>query len=71
MHERGEHCATDHDLEAEKSGRAKLTPQVRRLPHRHEPGLHIALDPARALASHDANLTGASSKVVHESTWQR
>ena len=29
MHERGEHCATDHDLEAEKSGRAKLhTPQV-------------------------------------------
>ena len=50
MHQSRQHRAADHHLESEEAARPELAPQLMRGAHMHQPGLHIALEPARALA---------------------
>ncbi len=50
MDQRGQHAATDHELERHKAREAEIGEQPDRRPHVHRPRLHPPFEPARALA---------------------
>src|SRR5262245_50603914 len=49
MQQRHERIAADDELKSQHAGAAKVAKKLPWLPHVHEPGLHPAPEPARAL----------------------